>query len=121
MRLINCDISLILTSSKNCFLVTGTAANQESTFTISDTKLYVSVRTLSTPDNEKLLKQLDSDFKRTINWNNHQYKIKYQAQNRYLYFLIDASFQWVSRLFALSFEDNVPKSYKQYFFPTVEI
>ena len=34
--LINCEISLILTWSKNCFLVAGTAANQESTFTTTD-------------------------------------------------------------------------------------
>ena len=34
--------------SKNCFLVTGTAANQEPTFRITDAKLYVPVVTLST-------------------------------------------------------------------------
>ena len=69
MSLINCEIILILTWSKNCFLVAGTIANQEPTFTITDTKLYVPVVTLSTQNNVKLLKQLDSDFKRTINWN----------------------------------------------------
>ena len=67
MPLINCEIILILTWSKNCFLVAGTIANQEPTFTITDTKLYVPVVTLSTQDNVKLLKQLKSDFKRTIN------------------------------------------------------
>ena len=45
---INCEISLILTWWKNCFLIAGTAANQEPTFTITDTKLYVPVVTLLT-------------------------------------------------------------------------
>ena len=33
MPLINCKISVMLTWSKDCFLVAGTAANQELTFT----------------------------------------------------------------------------------------
>ena len=74
--LINFEISFMLTSSKNFFLVAGTAANQEPTFTISDTKLYFPVVTLSTRDNIKLLKQSESGFKRTINWNKYQPKIR---------------------------------------------
>ena len=42
---------------------------QGPTFTITDTKLYVPVVTLSTQDNAKLLEQLKSGFKKTINWN----------------------------------------------------
>ena len=65
---------------------------------------------------------LELGFKRTINWNKYQSKITKQAQNRYLDLLIDPSFQGVNRLFVLSFEDrNVRESYKQYFFPPVEI
>ena len=60
--LINCEISLMLTWSKNRFLIAGAAANQKSIFAIVDTKLYVSVLTLSTEDNVKLLKQLESVF-----------------------------------------------------------
>ena len=63
MPLINCEITLILTQSKSYFLVASTAANQQSTFTITDTKPYVSVVTLSTQDSIKLLKQLESGFK----------------------------------------------------------
>ena len=37
------------------------------TFTATDTKLYVPVVTLSTQDNAKLLLQLKSRLKRTIN------------------------------------------------------
>ena len=50
------EISLQLKWSKRCILVAGTAANQQPEFKISDTKLYVSVVTLSTRDNVKLLK-----------------------------------------------------------------
>ena len=47
-------------------------ANQCTTFSITDTKLYVTVVTLSTHGNAKLLEQLKSGFKRTINWNKYQ-------------------------------------------------
>ena len=73
MPLINCEINLILTCSKNC-VVSNAAANQDTTFTITDTKFYVPVVTLSTRDNAKLLQQLKSGFKRLIYWNNYQSK-----------------------------------------------
>ena len=47
-----------------------TAATQVPTFIITDTKLHFSVVTLSNQDDVKLLKQLESGFKRTINWIN---------------------------------------------------
>ena len=71
MPLINCEISFQLIWSKKCFLVAGTAANQEPKSKVTDAKLYVPVVTLLTQltqDNIKLLKQLESGFKRTINW-----------------------------------------------------
>ena len=70
------------------FFSCDTAANQEPKFIIADRKLYVPVITLSSQDNVKLLKQLESGFKRTINWNKYQSKITEQAQNRYFKFLI---------------------------------
>ena len=39
---------------------------------ITEAKLYVPVVTLSSQDNAKLLPQLKSNFKRTINWNKFQ-------------------------------------------------
>ena len=63
-------ISLMLTWSKSCFLIAVTVENQNPTFTMTDAKLYMSVVTLSTPVNVKLLKQLESGFQRTINWYN---------------------------------------------------
>ena len=64
-------------------------------FKINDTKLYVPVVTLSTQESIKLLKQLESGFKRTINRNKNLAKTTNQAQNRYLDFLIDPAVQFV--------------------------
>ena len=71
MPLINCEINLILTRSTNCVIVSTNVANQNATFEITDAKLYVPVATLSTQDNCKLLQQLNSGFKRVINWNKY--------------------------------------------------
>ena len=46
MPLIKCEISLMLTWSKNCILVTDIAENQALTFTITDTKLYLPALTV---------------------------------------------------------------------------
>ena len=68
MHLINCEINLILIWPANCAVVSTNVANQNATFAITDTKLYVPAVTLSTQDNAKLLQQLKSGFKRIINW-----------------------------------------------------
>ena len=92
MPLINCKISLQLKWSRNSIIVAGTTNNQNPIFQINDTNLYVSVVTLSTQENIKLLKQFESGFKRTINWNKYLTKIRNQAQSSYLDYLIDRSF-----------------------------
>ena len=46
--LINCEINLILTRSTNCVIVSTSVGNQNATFAITNTKLYVPVVTLST-------------------------------------------------------------------------
>ena len=71
MPLINWKFNLILTWSRNCVIVSSNDANQNATFAITDTKLYVPVVTLSTQNNAKLLQQLKSGFKRIINWNKY--------------------------------------------------
>ena len=103
MPLINCEVNLILTWSKDCVISSATG---ETKFAITETKLYVPVVTLSTEDNAKLLQQLKSNFKRKINWNKYESSMKTFAQNRYLNYLINPSLQGVNRLFALSFENE---------------
>ena len=58
MSLINCEVNLILTWSTTCVIVSTNVANQNATFAITGTKLYVPVVTLSTQRNAKLLQQL---------------------------------------------------------------
>ena len=55
MPLINCEVELILTWSRNCIIISTNVENQNPTFTITETTLHVSVATLSTQDNAKLL------------------------------------------------------------------
>ena len=72
MPLINCELKLILTWSKDCVITNSTG---EGKFAITETKLYVPVVTLSAEDNVKLLQQLKSNFKRKINWNKQILKL----------------------------------------------
>ena len=109
MLLINCKISVQLKWSRKFIIVATTTNNQNPTFQINHTKLYVPVVTLSTQENMKLLKQLQSSFKRTINWNKYRAKTTNQVQNRYLELV-------------LSFKnDDDRESHKQHYLPTVEI
>ena len=122
MPLINCEINLDLNWSAMCVIVATAVANQGATFSITDTELYVPAVTLSTQDNTKLLEQLKSRFKRTINWKKYQSKKSTERQNQYLDYLIDPSFQGLYRLFVLSFEDGAQRTrYKRYYLPTVEM
>ena len=66
MSLINCEINLNITWSNICFIIDNIIAGQETTFTITNIKRYVLVVTLSTQDNAKLLEQLKSGPKVTV-------------------------------------------------------
>ena len=127
MSLIKCEINLILTRSSTYVITNYTG---EGRFAITDTKRYVPVVTLLTvpvvtlltQDNAKLLQQLKSDFKRTINWNKYKSDPKTYAHNQYLSHLIDSSFQAVNRLFVLSFENrNDRTNHSGCYLPKVEI
>ena len=122
MPLINCEVNIILTWSSTCVIVSTNNANQNATFTITNTRLYVPVVTLSTQENAKLLQQLKSGFKRVINWNKYLSKQELLAQNPNLNHLVEPSFQGVNRLFVLAFENDAQRtSARRYNLPTVEI
>ena len=99
------------------------------TFKITDTKLYVSVVTLSKENNIKFLEKLKSGFKKTIKWNKYRSQMTIQNNNNDLNYLIDPTFTNINRLFGLSFErieeDNVKKDYRDsfshYYVPKVQI
>ena len=96
MQLINCEVNLILTWSSTCVISNSTGTGR---FEITDTKPYVLVVTLWTQDNAKLLQELKSGFKRTVNWNKYQSYPKTYAQKQYLSHLIDSGFQEIKKDF----------------------
>ena len=79
--LINCEITLVLSWYKECLLVgrafrgpPAAVANRinsptSAKFEITDCKLYVPVVTLSAENDNKLLEQLKSGFRRSMKWN----------------------------------------------------
>ena len=82
--MINCEVELILTWSKNCVSADMTPANdppRELNFIITDTKLYVPVVTLSKENDIKLLEQFRTGFKKTIKWNKYRSQKTIQPQN----------------------------------------
>ena len=72
--------------------------NQGATFSKTNTKLYGSVVVLSTQDNGKLLEQLRSGFKKTINCNKYETKASTERPNQCLNKLIDPRFQGANKL-----------------------
>ena len=89
----------------------STIAN--TTFKITNTKLYVPIVTLSSKDNVKLVKLLEEGFKKPVYWTEYQRKIESRnpENNNLTRFLLDASFQGDRRLFVFAFNNttvNVP-------------
>ena len=115
MPLVNCEVELKLKWNKTCVLVnkaTRAAAvgveidtPKNATLTVIDCKLYVPVVTLRAVDENKLLNNLKTGFKRTITWNNYCSAITNQAANNNLNYLIDPTFTKVHRLFVLAYEN----------------
>ena len=141
MALINCELKLTLTWSENCVLTTkayrgkivgtGTDENPQfreinnptnAIFQRTDTRLYVPVVTFSTQNENKLLKQLRTGFKRTIKWNKYRLEMTNQTKSNNLIFLIDPTFTKVNRSSVLSFEnENDRTSFSKYYVPNVRI
>ena len=108
MPLIHCKICSTLSWSENCILTSkvlrDAVAAQENnpavnainnptnvTFKITDTKLYVPIVTLSAENDNELLEQLKTGFKRTIKWNKYNSEMSNQTRNNNLNYLIDPS------------------------------
>ena len=100
--LINCEVEIILTWSKNCGLADMTAANNPPTrleFQIKDTKLYVPAVTLSKENDIKFSEKLKLGFKNIIKWNKYRSQMIIQNIKNNLNYLIDPTFTNVNRLF----------------------
>ena len=140
--MINCEATLILTWSENCFLSdiktqtargTRVATNAPTNVTskIADAKFNVPVATLSTENDKTLLEQLRIGFKRTIKWNKHRSEMTKQTQNNNLNYLIDPTFTKVKGFCIImkmkmktiedfKTEDN-RRSFSKYHVPNVQI
>ena len=123
MPLINCKVELLLIWNENC--IWSTVADN-STFAITDTKLYVPVVTLKTEGNAKLSKLLSEGFKRPVYWN--KYNIipnKIYAANAFITETLDASFEGVKRLFLLVYgrgnNNATENSHRKYFLSRITI
>ena len=133
MSLINCEISLTLSWYEDS-VITSKATRDAAApivainyptnvvFKITDCKLYVPVVTLSAEEDNELLNQLKSRFKRTIKWNKYMSQMSNQVANNNLNYLIDPTFSNFNRLFVLSFENEEDRtSFSEYYVPKVEI
>ena len=89
--------------------VAGINNPTKATFKIKDTKLYVPVVTLSAENDNKLLEQLKTGFKKTIKWNKCRSEMSNQTKNNNLNYLIDPTFTNANRLFVLSFENEADR------------
>ena len=119
MPLINCEVNLILTWSKDGVIVYTNVANQGATFPINDTKPYVPLVTSSTQKCK--IPQLQSCVERKINWKKYLPKFEVLAQNPDLNYLVESSFQGIKRPFELTFEKDTQRiSNKRYYLPNVE-
>ena len=123
MPLINCKVSLTLSWSKNwvltyiqhkLLLLHKEIIHQEqqanaptnATCKIIDTKFYLSVVTLSTENDKKLLEQSRTGFKITIKWNRYRSEMTNQTENNTLNYFIDPKFTKFNILLVLSFENE---------------
>ena len=116
--LINCEGSLALSWSETCvitsmekrILVAGQPNRGDSpesaAFKMKDCKLYATVVTLPAENDNKLLKQLKTGFKRTIKWNKYRSEMSNQTKSNNLNHLIDPTFTNLNRLFVLTFENE---------------
>ena len=86
MSLINYELNFMLSLSEKCIISSNAVANQEITFVIIDTKLYIPIVTLSVQDNIKLLQQLKSGFKHMRFWKKCQSNVSTDAKLIFILF-----------------------------------
>ena len=89
---------------------------------MKDCKLYVPGVPLSAENDNKLLDQLKTGFKRTNKWKKYGPEISNQTKNNKLNYLIDPTFTNVNRLFVLTFANEDDRtSFSKYYVPKAEI
>ena len=99
----------------------------DAVFFINDTKMYVSVVTLSKEDNKDFIEQQNKGFLRSIYWN--EYKTKEKNENTdanvFKYINLDPSFQGINRLFVMEYNrvDGQPtrNGQQKYHLPRIDL
>ena len=66
-------------------------------------------------NDQKLLEQLKSRFKRTVEWNKYRSEMTVHSNNKNLNYLIDSTFTKVNRFFVLSFKRNAERDCRDSF------
>ena len=75
---------------------------------------------MSAENDNKLLEQLKTGFKRTIKLNKYGSEMSNQTKNNNLNYLIDPTFTNVNRIFVLTFENEDDRnSFSKYYVPKV--
>ena len=124
MPLINCKIKLNLTWKKKRVLSTDAG---DAVFIINDTKMYVTVVTLSKEDNKDFIEQQNKGFQRSIYWNEYKTKeINKDADaNVFKYINLDPSFQGVNRLFVMAYNradgQRTSNGQQKYYLPRISL
>ena len=111
-----------LQSLKQILVVAGINNPTNATFKITDCKLCVPVGSLLAENDNELVEQLKTGFKKTIKWNKYRSEISNQAVNNNLNYLINPTFTNVNRFFVLAFENETDRtSFSEYHVPKIEI
>ena len=83
--------------------------------------MFVLFVTLATHNDIKLLEQLKTRLKGTINWNKYRSEMTKQAKTNNLNYLIGPAFTKFNRLFVLSFKNEESRtSFSKYYTPVLK-
>ena len=111
MTLMYFKVKLKLKWTNYCVLAAASADNTNANlnnrfFTITDTKLYVLVVTLSAKDNQQISKIVSKGFEWSVYWNEYKSKSENKnTANEHRYFL-ESNFVEVNRLFGLIYSNE---------------
>ena len=125
LPLMNCEMQLDLSWTKDCVLIEHHNNIEGVHFKIASTKLYVKVVTSSINDNIKFSENIKQEFKDN-SWKKHRSEITTeQKKPNNLDYLIDPTVRNIDRLFVLSFkngdDDCTINSFDEYYMLFVQI
>ena len=121
LTLINCEVDLDFSWTKDCILVGHNNNITGIDFEIASTTFDVPVVKLSINDNINL----NQGFKRTISWNKYGSEMTPQLKNNNLDYMIDLKLTNINRLFVILLKNgdngSTRNSFDKYYMPLFEI